>query len=156
MKIDINCQTIEEIIKRQRKTWIDNKALELRGWRMAAIFITRHANTHSTAERAGWRPNLNHSAPQQYANAVAFIIKMAKTSRLGIELVGAQEFYMHASDAAYAHRTTFMAKMAKPFVCISSKAAWELVKEGHIKAKKNYKNRWMNSPTQKLCRHDGQ
>jgi len=66
---------------------------------------------------------MTHGTPQQYADAVAFIIKEAKTSRLGIELVGAHEFYMHASGAAHAHRTTSTAKMAKPLVIISSKSA---------------------------------
>ena len=56
-----------------------------------------------------------------------------KTSRLGIELVGAREFYMHAWGAAHTHRTTFMAKMAKPIVIISSKSVWELVKANRIK-----------------------
>ena len=57
---------------------------------------------------------------------------------MGIELVGAREFYMHATGAAHAHRTAFKAKMAKPLVIISSKSAWELVKANRIQAKKNY------------------
>jgi len=44
---------------------------------------------------------------------------------------------MHATGAQHAHPTRFMAKMARPLVLISSKAAWALVKASRIKAKKN-------------------
>jgi len=63
--------------------------------------------------------------------------------------VGVREFYMHASGAAHAHRTTFMAKMAKLLVIISSKSSRELDKANCIKAKKNYTKHWMNSSTEK-------
>jgi len=41
---------------------------------------------------------------------------------------------MFASGTAHAYCTTFMAKMVKPMVLISSKAAWELLKANRIKA----------------------
>jgi len=44
---------------------------------------------------------------------------------------------MHATGAQNAHPTTFMAKMARPQVLISSNAAWVHVKASRIKAKKN-------------------
>ena len=50
----------------------------------------RHADMNVTAKRAEWLPNTRHSTAQQYCDALTFPIKMANTSSLGVELVGAQ------------------------------------------------------------------
>ena len=47
----------------------------------------------ATATRVGWRVNVRHIIQEQNADAVAFIIHSAKTSRSGVELVGAMYVY---------------------------------------------------------------
>jgi len=39
MEIAMHGGTIEDLMRRKKKTWIENKALELRGWRAAALYI---------------------------------------------------------------------------------------------------------------------
>jgi len=55
--------------------------------------LEKRAAKMATATRVGWRVNVRHIIQEQNADAVAFIIHSAKTSRSGVELVGAMYVY---------------------------------------------------------------
>ena len=55
--LKLDGSTIEELINDGKKVWIDNKALEVRGWSGATEYVARHCNVLATARKAGTMPS---------------------------------------------------------------------------------------------------